>query len=125
MKRKSFLKSLLLAPFVAWTAMKLRKPPISDFAGVRIPFSEEWFSRPIPAANIRKLAEKGVKLEAGATNFDLVALILAQRALGGDVDAAKELREAVEGKRAQRIELCSSPERSFEVKVSYKTPEEA
>jgi len=42
--------------------------------------------------------------------------------LSGYASCAKELRESVEGKATQRIELVSPEDRGFEVKVTFEMP---
>ena len=63
-----------------------------------------------------------MKLKPGATWADAIAVGLARKAVAGDVGAAKEIREAVEGKATQRIELVSPEDRGFEVRVEYAAP---
>jgi hypothetical protein len=69
-------------------------------------------ARPITAAFIRvgesKLPEhwrKKLGLRPGATWFDGVAAGVFRAAVGGDVAAARELREAIEGKAPLHVEL--------------------
>jgi hypothetical protein len=68
--------------------------------------------RPITAAFIRfgesKLPRrwrKQLRLWPGATWFDAVAASMFRAAANGNVEAAREIREAVEGKTRLRIEL--------------------
>lgn len=60
-----------------------------------------------------------MKLKAGATWADAIALGIARKAVAGDVSAAKEMREAVEGKATQRIELVTPEDRGFDVNVRF------
>jgi hypothetical protein len=76
----------------------------------------------VPPEKIAELYAEGIKLKAGATNADMVALSMGRQALRGNVTAAKELREAVEGKATQRIELSRSEDRAVEFVVLYATP---
>jgi hypothetical protein len=69
-------------------------------------------ARPLTAAFIRvgesKLPEhwrKKLGLWPGATWFDGVAAGMFRAAVGGDVAAARELREAIEGKAPLHVEL--------------------
>lgn len=61
-------------------------------------------------------------LAKGATWADAIAYGLARKAVAGDSAAAKELRESVEGKSVQRVELTSPEDKGFEVKVSFEMP---
>jgi hypothetical protein len=68
--------------------------------------------RPITAALIRigesKLPERERKklgLGPGATWFDAVAASMFRAAVRGDVEAAREIREAIEGKAPLHVEL--------------------
>jgi|SRR5215469_7285725 len=70
-------------------------------------------SRPISAAFVRlgesKLPEhwrKQLGLEPGATWFDAVAAGMFRAAANGDPEAAREIREAVEGETPLRIEVA-------------------
>lgn len=66
---------------------------------------EEWLREPLTAERIAKLRVDGIKMKAGATNADVVALAMGNQAIRGNVNAARELREATEGKATQRVEL--------------------
>lgn len=61
-------------------------------------------------------------LKKGATWADAIAYGLAKKAVQGDATCAKELRESVEGKSVQRIELQSPEDRGFEVRVTFDLP---
>ena len=58
-------------------------------------------------------------LKPGATWADAIAYGLVKKALLGEVPAAKELRESVEGKSTQRIELISHEDRQVELSVVF------
>ena len=61
-------------------------------------------------------------LKKGACWADAIAYGLARKAVAGDSAAAKELRESVEGKSVQRVELTSPEDKGFEVKVTFEMP---
>jgi hypothetical protein len=61
-----------------------------------------------------------LKLPANATYADAVATGLGRRAMRGDAAAAKELREAIEGKATQRIEIAG--ENQLELVVRFEPP---
>jgi len=61
-------------------------------------------------------------LPKGSTWADAIALSMARQALKGDVPAAKEVREAIEGKSVQRVELTSPEDKGFEVRVTFELP---
>jgi hypothetical protein len=58
-------------------------------------------------------------LKPGATWADAIAYGLVKKAVQGEVPAAKELRESVEGKSTQRIELISHEDRQVELSVVF------
>jgi hypothetical protein len=83
-------------------------PPKSPGRPPKRPLSEayeEWLREPVSPDKIATFRAEGMKLPDGLTNADLVAMAMGKRAVKGDVTAAKELREAVEGKATQRIEM--------------------
>ena len=61
-------------------------------------------------------------LKPGATFADAIAYGLSKKAMAGDATAAKELRESVEGKSVQRVEITSPEDRGFEVRVTFEMP---
>lgn len=61
-------------------------------------------------------------LKKGATWADAIAYGQAKKAAQGDATCAKEMREGVEGKATQRVELISPEDKGFEVKVSFEMP---
>jgi hypothetical protein len=78
-----------------------KKRPITDtllHVGA-LPIPERW--------------RKKLSLWAGATWFDGVAMAMFQEAAKGDPAAAKEIREAIEGKAPQRIELDADVDFKF------------
>lgn len=60
-------------------------------------------------------------LKKGATWADAIAYGLVKQALLGQVPAAKELRESVEGKATQRIELISQEDKQIELSVIFES----
>jgi len=58
-----------------------------------------------------------------STWADAIALAMVRTALRGDAPAAKELREAVEGKATQRIELLALEDRQIELSVVFEQSE--
>jgi hypothetical protein len=58
-------------------------------------------------------------LKKGATWADAMALGVMKRALTGDAAAAKELREGVEGKSTQRIELAPPEDRTTTLTITF------
>lgn len=64
-------------------------------------------------------------LKKGATFADAIAYGLAKKAMIGDATAAKELRESVEGKSVQRVELTTPEDKGFQVNVTFEAPEPA
>src|SRR5882724_4712938 len=61
------------------------------------------------------LALKKLGLQDGATCADVLSLCLFREGVKGNVAAIKELRESVEGKATQRIELLSHEDRNVEI----------
>lgn len=84
---------------------------------------EDWLRMKVDAATLLKLREKGHRIPENATNADLVALRTGQEALAGNVLAAKEMREACEGKPGMRFELSPGSE-GFQVNVVFEEPRE-
>ena len=71
----------------------------------RLPISDTYalFARePIPESVRKAMRKRGVNLEPGATFAEAVCLQMLMKAMAGDPKAAKEIRESVEGKAAQR-----------------------
>ena len=71
----------------------------------RLPISDTYESladEPIPDSVRKILKQNGVTLEPGMTFAQALAMRIWMRALSGDQTAAKELRESMEGKSAQR-----------------------
>ncbi len=71
----------------------------------RLPITDTYASLadvPIPESVRKVMKRNGVILEPGATFAKALALRVWMRALDGDPGAAKELRESMEGKAAQR-----------------------
>lgn len=65
------------------------------------------------------LAMRKYGLKPNATWADAISLGLARQAIAGNVAAAKELTDRVEGKATQRIELLSHEDRSVEITVQF------
>jgi hypothetical protein len=72
---------------------------------------------PASAEVVVALREFGLK--PGATVADVVAVCLYREALKGNVQAAKELRESVEGKSVARVELLTQEEKTIELAVVF------
>jgi hypothetical protein len=71
----------------------------------RLPISDTYAlfaAAPIPESIRRALKRKGIHIDPGATFADVLGLQMWTRAMGGDPKAAKEIRESIEGKAAQR-----------------------
>ena len=66
---------------------------------------EDWLRQPVSPSVVAELRRKGTRVPLHATNADMVALATGRKAIRGDVLAAKELREGVEGKACMRIEV--------------------
>jgi len=91
---------------------KPRRLPISD--------TYERLAAELIPDSIRKLLERdGLTLELGATFADALALRVWTSALSGDSGAAKEIREAIEGKTGQRV--APLPATTY-LKVIYDDP---
>ncbi len=58
-------------------------------------------------------------LPEGATYGDALVLCIFKAALKGRVDAAREIREAIEGKSQQRLELSAPENRVTVIRVVY------
>lgn len=89
--------------------------------------NEELLRSEIPEV-MRLSMNKGMGkevLKKGACWADAIAYGLARKAVAGDSAAAKELRESVEGKSVQRVELTSPEDKGFEVKVTFEMPAKA
>ena len=84
------------------------------------PITEEYddlVREPVPVEIARAM-----KLKPGTTWGRAMAIARAREALqAGGTPAAKEMREAIEGKATQRIELSRSEERASEFVVVYAT----
>lgn len=71
----------------------------------RLPISDTYAlfaSEPIPESIRKAMRKRGVNLEPGATFAEAVCLQMLMKAMTGDPKAAKEIRESIEGKAAQR-----------------------
>jgi hypothetical protein len=84
--------------------------PISDLYA-------EFAQRPVPEKLRRRLG-----LAKGATFAEAQTVILFIAAGNGDVRAAREIREGIEGKANERSEIV---DRRFDVEVGYETPPKA
>lgn len=93
-----------------------RKRPLSEAY-------EDWLRELVDARTVAHLREEGVRIPLDCTNGDLVAMQMGREAIRGNVNAAKEMREAVEGKSVTRVELTTPEDRGFEVRVSFELPE--
>lgn len=81
------------------------------------PLSEAYddLLRQVAPAEVRAVLKLGPK----STWADCIAIGQARRAVKGDSTCAKELREAIEGKATQRIELAEAEGRRPEFVVVY------
>jgi hypothetical protein len=88
----------------------------------RLPISDtlaEMAVQPVPTS-IRKLLERrGVTLAPNATYADALARSEYLEAFNGNCAAAKEIREAIEGKAGQRIEPVDAADREVRIRVVY------
>jgi hypothetical protein len=83
----------------------------------RLPISHSYAllaDEPIPESDRKVLTQKGLSLEAGATYAGALARQNWIKAIAGDTRAAKEVREAIEGKAGLRPAV---PEGVQEVKI--------
>jgi len=95
-------------------------PPKSPGRPRKRPMSEandDLLRRAAPPQVVLALCKLG--LPKDATNVDVLALCLFREGLAGNVYAVKELRESVEGKATQRIELLSHEDREVNINVSF------
>jgi hypothetical protein len=92
-----------------------RKRPMSEAY-------DDYLREPVPPAQLAAMKAKGVPVKAGMTNADIIALAMGKAAVEGNTLAAKEMREAVEGKSTQRIELTSPTDHGFVVRMQYAAP---
>lgn len=100
-------------------------PPKSPGRPRKRPMSEaydDWLREPVPGPQLASMKAQGVAVKAGMTNADIIALAMGKAAIGGNTLAAKEMREAVEGKAKQRIELTSPNDNGFVVRLQYAAP---
>jgi hypothetical protein len=79
--------------------------------------NDDLLRRAAPPQVVLALCKLG--LPKDATNADVLALCLFREGLAGNVYAVKELRESVEGKATQRIELLSHEDREVNINVSF------
>jgi hypothetical protein len=71
----------------------------------RLPISDTYalFAlEPIPESIRQAMKRRGIPIEPGATFADALVLQMWVKAMAGDPKAAKEIRESIEGKAAQR-----------------------
>jgi hypothetical protein len=83
-----------------------KKNPISDRYA-------EVAETPVPE-RVRKI----MKLRRGATHGDAIAFSQARAAIKGRTDAAREFREAIEGKAAQRLQISGPGEGQVRIDVA-------
>lgn len=62
-------------------------------------------------------------LEPGDTWAEAIGIGLMKKAIAGDVPAAKELRESIEGKSTQRVEIMNPQDRRQHVEISFRQAE--
>ena len=89
-----------------------RKRPVSEAY-------DDWLREPVSKAQIALLRSKGISVPLNATNADIVARAQGNQAIAGNVNAAKELREAVEGKAPQRIEIATPKDREIKLRIEW------
>src|ERR1700730_8825677 len=87
----------------------------------RLPISDVYLTfadQAIPETIRRVMKRKGVTLEPGMTFAEVLGLRVWMNALDGDSGAAREIRESLEGKAAQR---AAPPGNSgpVEIRVTY------
>lgn len=82
---------------------------------------EHWLNEPLTPKQMAQFYSEGIKLPPNATNSTLIAMAIGRKAQRGDVTAAREVREATEGKAMQRIELARGEDRTPEFVVVYAT----
>jgi hypothetical protein len=86
----------------------------------RLPISDTYAriaDEPLPESMRKTLKRKGVILEPGATCAEALVKGVLASAIGGDLAAAKEFREASEGKIGQRVSPPEEPEEPQQVIV--------
>jgi hypothetical protein len=66
---------------------------------------EEFLRSPLLQKERIRFANAGYHLPKNATNADGITLAMGLKAMRGDVNAGKELRESVEGKSKIRVEI--------------------
>lgn len=100
-----------------------RKRPQSEANDdlLRMTLPEDWRKaiNTVKVDGVRKPVEL---LKPGATFADAIAVGLGKKAIAGDATCAKELRESVEGRSVQRIEMSAPEDRGFEVRVTFESP---
>jgi hypothetical protein len=92
------------------------------------PITDEYFARacePVPE-KLRKRFNRRAKmelLEPGVTWAQAVALRMCYEALmEGSTRAAREMREAIEGKAPQRLEITSPPRSEITIRIVHDRP---
>src|ERR1700736_137042 len=73
---------------------------------IRLPITDMYrriADEPIPEAIRKAMKRNGVNLKSGATFAEALATRVWAKALSGDSGAAKEIREAIEGKTGKRV----------------------
>lgn len=99
----------------AW--IKGRPSPNPSGRPRRLPISDSYTllaDEPIPESDREVLKRKGISLEPEATYASALARQNWIKAIAGDSKAAREVREAIEGKVGQR---SADPEDKGEVKI--------
>jgi Family of unknown function (DUF5681) len=85
---------------------------------IRLPITDMYrriADEPIPEAIRKAMKRNGVNLKSGATFAEALATRVWAKALSGDSGAAKEIREAIEGKTGKR----DTPGEDGEVNVTH------
>ena len=87
----------------------------------RLPLSDTYVqiaSQPIQESIRKILWREGLTLRDGATFAEAASLAVWMRAISGDVQACRELREAMEGKAPQRFEVFGADGKPVKVQAS-------
>lgn len=80
---------------------------------------DAWLQAELPASEIARLRSKDIIVPPGTTNADMVALSQGRAAISGNTMAAKEMREATEGKSPQRHELVTPKDREIHLRIEW------
>ena len=84
------------------------------------PISDRYAERAETALPEEERLKRG--LPSGATYGDALALDQFNAALNGKTEAAREIREAIEGKAGQRMEISEPEKKDVQIHVVYDKP---